>query len=475
MSAQGAAVQRGPTTSTQLFLLVVASSVFLTTLTGSMINVVIPIIRAEFGASAAQVGWIVTGYVLAYAIGVPLYGRISDLFGVRRVFVLGLLGFATGALICALAPNLALLVLGRTVQGVGGAVIPALATVAVARVLPSGNRGGAMGLVASSVGVGSAVGPVVGGVVGQFLGWRPLFAGSLVLALLLIPFARRVLPDGGSQAERRFDLPGGLLLGLSTGLFLFGITQGQAAGFASFSSWGSFLGAALAAAGFIWRINRAPHPFVPPALFGNRAYVAAMVVGFFAMFANLSTLVFVSLLIVEVNALSPGAAGLVLTPGAITLALLSPLAGRYSDRIGVRPIIVAGLVIMACALFLLSTFAGSTPLLVAVGIVGMGAGFACIQSPTNNAAANALPGKEVGGGLGIFAGAFFLGAGTGPAVMGAFLAARQAAGAAALNPLYSFDAAPFSDTFLVMILALIVALLAAFRLRGKVEDGQPAN
>jgi len=436
---------------------------------------VIPLMRTEFGASAAQVGWVITGYALAYAVGVPLYGRISDLFGVRRVFAVGLLGFAAGGLVCALAPSLAALVLGRVLQGIGGAAVPALALVAVAKVLPPGNRGGALGLVASSVGIGAAVGPVVGGVVGQLLGWRALFLGSLVLMLLLIPFAQRVLPNGGSEDERRFDLIGGVLLGLGAGLFLFGITQGQGAGFASSSSWGSFLGAALALAGFVWRINGVPHPFVSPALFKNRAYVAAMLVGFFSMLANLSALVFVPLLVVEANGLSPGAAGLVLTPGAGALAILSPLSGRLSDRVGVRPPIVAGLVIMGFSALFISTFAGASPVLIAAGILGVGAGFAFIQSPANNAAANALPEEEVGVGMGIFAGAFFLGAGTGPALIGAFLAAREEAGSGAINPLYTLDAAPFSDAFLAMVLALIVALIAALGLRGSIEANKQSE
>ena len=475
MSVGGEAVRREKPASTRLFLVVVALAVFTTVLTGTMINVVIPLMRTEFGASAAQVGWVITGYALAYAVGVPLYGRISDLFGVRRVFAVGLLGFAAGGLVCALAPSLAALVLGRVLQGIGGAAVPALALVAVAKVLPPGNRGGALGLVASSVGIGAAVGPVVGGVVGQLLGWRALFLGSLVLMLLLIPFAQRVLPNGGSEDERRFDLIGGVLLGLGAGLFLFGITQGQGAGFASYSSWGSFLGAALALAGFVWRINGVPHPFVSPALFKNRAYVAAVLVGFFSMLANLSALVFVPLLVVEANGLSPGAAGLVLTPGAVALAILSPLSGRLSDRIGVRPPIVAGLVIMGFSALFISTFAGASPVLIAAGILGVGAGFAFIQSPANNAAANALPEEEVGVGMGIFAGAFFLGAGTGPALIGAFLAAREEAGSGAINPLYTLDAAPFSDAFLAMVLALIVALIAALGLRGSIEANKQSE
>ena len=475
MSAGGKASGGQEPASTRLFLAVVASAVFTTVLTGTMVNVVLPLMRAEFGASAAQVGWVITGYALAYAIGVPLYGKISDFFGVRRVFALGLLGFAVGGLVCAFAPSLTVLVLGRVLQGIGGAAVPALALVAVAKVLPPGNRGGALGLVASSVGIGAAVGPVVGGAVGQLLGWRALFLGSLVLMLLLIPFARRVLPNGGSTGERRFDLIGGALLGLGAGLFLFGITQGQAAGFASSSSWSSFLGAALALAGFVRRINGVPHPFVSPALFKNRAYVAALLVGFFSMLANLSALVFVPLLVVEANGLSPGVAGLVLTPGAVALAILSPLSGRLSDRVGVRPPIVAGIVIMGFSALFVSTFAGGSPVLIAAGILGMGAGFAFIQSPANNAAANALPEEEVGVGMGIFAGAFFLGAGTGPALIGAFLAAREEAGSGAINPLYTLDAAPFSDAFLAMVLALLAALIAALGLRDTIKGDKPSE
>jgi hypothetical protein len=120
---------------------------------------------------------------------------------------------------------------------------------------------------------------------------------------------------------------------------------------------------------------------------------------------------------------------------------------------------------MALSILFMSTFAGASPVLIAAGILGMGVGFAFVQSPANNAAAGALPEKEVGGGMGIFAGAFFLGAGTGPALIGAFLAARQEAASGAINSLYPFGAAPFSDAFLAMVLAPIVALIAAFGLR----------
>jgi MFS transporter, DHA2 family, metal-tetracycline-proton antiporter len=257
-------------------------------------------------------------------------------------------------------------------------------------------------------------------------------------------------------------VPGGVLLGLAAGQFLFGITQGQVAGFGSPSSWGSFAGAALAAAGFAWRITNARRPFVSPALFKNRGYVAAVVVGYFSMLVNVSCLVSVPLLVSQANGLSPATTGLVLAPGAVALAILSPWAGRLSDRVGFKTPVYAGLAIMLLSVLFISTFgAGGAPYLVAVGMLGVGAGFAFTNSPNVNAAAAALPEEETGVGLGIFNGLFFLGGGTGPAVVGAFLAARREAGAGALNPVYALDAAPFSDAFLLLVVALLVALLAS--------------
>jgi DHA2 family metal-tetracycline-proton antiporter-like MFS transporter len=453
--------------STRLLLAVLISTVFVAVLNTSMVNVSVPSIQEDFGASEGQVGWVITGYLLIYAVGIPLYGRVSDLFSLKRTFVLGLVVFAIGSLFCALAPNLPFLVFGRIVQAAGGAAVPALASASVAKVLPPGHRGTALGLIFSSVGVGAAVGPVVGGVVDSTLGWHYLFYGTLLLTLILIPFALRELPHTETSEDRSFDLPGGILLGLAAGLFLFGITQGQVAGFASVTSWGSFVGAALAAAGFAWRITTASHPFVSPALFKNTGFVAATMVGFFSMLANVSSLVFVPLLISTVNGLSSGAAALALTPGAVALAILAPFAGRLSDRVGFRAPVFAGLLVMLLSVLFLSTFgAGASPVVVAAGMLGLGTGFAFVNSPATNAAAAALGRKEAGVGLGIYQALFFLGGGTGPAVIGAFLAARRQASAEAFNPLYALDAASFSDAFLVIGVTLLLAFAASLRLRG---------
>jgi MFS transporter, DHA2 family, metal-tetracycline-proton antiporter len=445
----------------RLLLLVVALAVGVIVMNGSMTNVAIPTIREDFGATEGQTGWVITGYLLVFAVGIPLYGRLADVYSLKKTFALGLLGFAAGSLVCALAPSLPVLVAGRMVQAAGGAAIPALSSTAVAKLLPPGERGASLGLIVSSVGVGGAIGPVVGGVVVGLLGWHALFYGTLLLGLILLPLALRVLPDTVSEKpSASFDLPGGALLALAAGLSLFGVTEGQVAGFSAAISWGSFVAAALFALLFAWRINTAPEPFVSPALFKNGAYLACATVGFFGMLANLTSLVLVPLMLSEVNGLGAGVVGLALAPGAVVVALLSPAAGRFSDRIGARPPIVAGLLVMLLSLLALSAFgAGASPFFVAAGILGVGTGFALFTSPNTNATAATLPRNEIGVGLGIYQMLFFLGAGAGPALVGAFLAARRDS-ETALNPLYNLAAAPFSDAFLLLALCALAGLFA---------------
>lgn len=454
--------------SDRLFLAIIVTAVFVSVLTGSMVNVLLPQIRDDLDISPAPVGWVVTSYALVYAIGIPLYGRISDVFGIRRIFTIGLLAFATGCLISVLAPTLPLLVIGRIIQASGGAAVAALALVVIAKVIPEDNRGAAMGLVGASVGIGQAIGPMAGGLIGDLLGWRGLFVGPLVLVLVMIPLARRVLPDPPVSGERRFDLMGGTLFGLGAGGFLFGITQGQTVGFYQALPRGSFLIAVIAIVGFATRIRTTADPFMPPRLFRNRAYRSLVIAGFLFMLGNIATLVLIPLTMVDVNDLSIREAGFVLTPGAIAIAIESPYIGKLSDRIGVWRPMLAGLTVMTLAVLFLSTVApGGSSLATAGGVLVMGIGFGMVSSPLNSAAVSTLAAEDIGAGMGIFAGMNFLGGGAGPALVGTLLAMRQEAGAGALNPLYDLHAAAYSDAYLVPFLAVLGALATIVVLRAR--------
>jgi len=279
-------------------LAVLMPAVLVTVVASDMVNLMLPSMAAGFGASEAEIAWVVTGYLLAFSVGIPVYGRVSDRVSLRRLFVVALSTYAVGSLVCALAPGLTVLVLGRIVTGAGAAALPVLSIIAITRLLPEHRRGTGIGVVSAAAGIGTAAGPAIGGVVGQYLGWPALFWLMLVAALVLLPLAARVLPAEPPGGAARFDVLGGVFLGAGAGLVLFGTTQAQVAGFAARPSWVSLLAAAVLLALFGWRTVRAAEPFAPPALFANRVYRVMVAVALLAMVVNLGGLVLVPLLVV---------------------------------------------------------------------------------------------------------------------------------------------------------------------------------
>ncbi|WP_207946376.1 MFS transporter [Actinomadura sp. 7K507] len=456
-----------PAVPMRRLLLVLVPAMLLNITAADMVSLVLPRISEQFTASTAQVAWVVTGFLLMFAVGVPFYGRVADRYGLRRLFTVVLAIFAVGSLISALSPSLPILVFGRIVMGLGGAAVPVLAIVAVMRLLPGDKAAVGVGFVSAAAGVGTAAGPAMGGIVGEFLGWPALFWIMAAGALILIPAVRRAIAEEPPGDPGPFDLAGGVLLGLAAGLLLFGVTESEGGGFSRPSSWGSILGGVVLAGLFAWRNRVAAHPFVPPSLFGNRAYVAAVLTVFTAMAVNLATLVLVPVLIIDVNGLTPGQGSLVMIPGGIALALLAPLAGRIGaqGRHATR-VLLAGLTVMGLATLFLSTIAaGASHVLVALAILGLDAGFAFVITLTTGAVSSVLPPQHVGAGVGIFQGAQFLGAGAGPALFGALLTARESGGGDAVNPFYAGDAPAYSDVFLALTLIVLLAMIPAFNLR----------
>ena len=470
--------------SDRLLLAVLALATFVSVLNTTMVNVAIPLIGRDLDASDANAGWIVTGYVLVFAVGIPIYGRVSDSFSLRGIFSLALVVFAAGSLVCALAPGFWALVAGRALQAAGAAAITALGYGSVAKVFPPGGQGVAFGILSSAVGVGAAAGPILGGIGAGIGGWRILFYGTLALLAVLFLAGLYALPDTGSAAPgsgavRNLDLPGGLLLGAAAGLALFGITRIQQAGLTSPLSWGSVVLAVLAAVMFWLRIRTAESPFAPPDLFGNRTFLAASAAAFLAQFAYLGGALFLTpLLLVGQGGMSALSAGLVLVPSAVAIAVLSPYAGRLADRIGPRTVLLGSLALLVvCLLFVSSYAVGASAYVLALALLGMGVGAAGITSAAADAVSIALPEETAGVGLGIYQLFFFLGAGAGAAILGAFLATRAAAGTGVLNPLYSLApaAGPFSDAFLLASLAALLGLAAAFGMSAKTADPATAG
>ncbi|GAA1204279.1 MFS transporter [Prauserella alba] len=437
-------------------------AMMLVPVSADMMSLLLPRIGERFDASTAQTSWVVSGFVLACAVGIPCYGRIVDRVGLRRLFRGALVTFAVGAVISAVAPALPLLVGGRIVTGVGGAAVPVLAIVAVTRALPADRAAVGVGFLAAAGGAGAAAGPVVGGLLGQSLGWQSPFWLTAALAALLVPAVARVLPVDAATDSRAFDLSGGVLLGLGTGALLFGITRVESAGVTSPSSWSALLTGAAALALFGMRMRTAEQPFVPPSLFRHRGYGAAVLVIFSAMAANLAMLVLVPVLVVDVHGLIPAHGSLVMIPGGVALAVMSPVVGRLGARgLNEGTGALIGLAVMGGAAASLYALADAAPVVIVAPVVALGAGFAVVVTLATSVVSRVLPPEHVGTGVGIFQGAQFLGAATGPAVYGAVLAFCAAAvdGAAAYRPV-----------FLLLLVPIVLGGIAALRLRAALRN-----
>jgi DHA2 family metal-tetracycline-proton antiporter-like MFS transporter len=435
---------------------VVCASVFLSVLNASIVNVTLPTIGQDLGVEPGRLGWVITIYLLVYGVAIPFYGRLADLYGARRFFVLGQAVFALGSLLCALAPSYPLLLAARVVQAGGGAAVPGLGVALIGRVAPPDRRGTVLGVLSTTVGAASAIGPTLGGFVTDALGWHYVFALG-VLAGLLVPASRAILAADEGRGGSRLDVWGGLFLGLGIVGALLAGTEGARAG------WGAPIvlwAAAASAAGFVALILRqrgAESPFVPRDLLENRRYLALGALSFCTTTAFVGHLIGLPLLLAGVNGLPPSQVGLVLLPSAALNAVLGVIVGRLVDQAGARVPVRAGLALMLLAVLGLSTSVGAPPWVMAalLGLLGMGVAFA--NTPLSTAVSLLVRPERLPSAQSINTMLFFLGGSFGTTLVTAVVAARGRA-AESLNPLHAGPGVGFSDAFLLLAVPLLIGL-----------------
>jgi EmrB/QacA subfamily drug resistance transporter len=448
-------------------LLVVCASVFFSVMNGTMVNVALPLIGAEYRVDAARLGWIATGYLLIFGVAGPFYGRLADRYCTRRMFVIGLGVFALGSLLSAIAPGYPALLGARLVQAAGAAAIPGLGMALISRAYPPERRGGAIGFVSATVGTASAIGPMVSGVVVGALSWHYIFVLS-ALAGGLIPAVLRVAPRCEPGSDEGFDFLGGALLALTIGGALLAVTEGSRGGALAPVALGV---AVVAAAGLTLRQRTTHSPFLPRDLVRNRRYLALLGISFSAMAASLAAIIGLPLLLAETARLTPLQIGLALMPGALALAVMGPVSGRLADRLGGRRPIRAGLAIMLLGGVALSAGAGAPVWAVALFNGVLGLGFAFVNSPLTAMVSLVVPSDRLASGLAINSMSYFLGGGFGTALFSAVVTARGGA-VEALNPLHTGQAGAFSDAFLLLLLPVALALLLSLALPA--ESSRPA-
>jgi EmrB/QacA subfamily drug resistance transporter len=466
---------KSPSANTVLLVLVVGT--FLAPLDSSIVTIALPAISAEFGVQPALVSWVATAYLLTTASLLLGMGRLGDVWGLRRLYVWGLLIFGAGSLACALSGSIGALIASRVLQAVGASMLFAAGPALVTRTFPPERRGWALGYIALAVSAGLTVGPALGGVLLEKFGWPSLFLINVPLSVGVALLAWRLLPNEESVGEA-FDLPGAFLAGLSLFALLVSLTLTESNSLVSIDVLMGFAVCIASLVGFLYVERRSPHPMVDLRLFSSRAFsfgLSAAALNYLALFSVTFNMPFYLL---RVRGMDPRSAGIVLTTVPLLMAAFAPFAGRLSDRYGSRGLAAAGSAAIALGIGALSFVSVTTslvPIVAALGVIG--AGMAFFQTPNTAAVLRATPRSHIGTGSAFVAEARNVGMSIGialtAAIVTSYLGGPLSGGAAGLP---ASEAARFVEgitaAYRVTALLALSAALMSWRTERSVEGGR---
>jgi EmrB/QacA subfamily drug resistance transporter len=365
------------------------------------INVAVPAIGADLDIGLGGQQWVVLSYSLALASLYLVAGALADRLGRRKMFMLGTIGFAAASALGGIAPNAAVLIFARVLQGAGGALLTT-GSLSLLRSTFGEQSGRAIGIWTAGTGAVSLAGPPLGGALVEWASWRWIFYLNVPLAIGAVCFAwlGRGAATRREEPSSRLDIVGAALVALALGFVTYGLVQAGEQGFAA-AGWAFALGAA-ALGGFLVREHRARDPLLPLALFRNRDFTLVNVATLLIYGALAGSTFFLVLFLQSVVGYTPFEAGLLLLPSTVVLLVLAARFGRLADRLGPRPFLVAGPVLMAAGMLLWlrvedrSLWDGLLP-----GLVLYGLGLSMIVAPITSAALTAAPERYSGVAAGV--------------------------------------------------------------------------
>jgi EmrB/QacA subfamily drug resistance transporter len=444
----------------------VAMGVFLATIDGSIVNVALPTLVRELQTEFAVVQWVVLAYLLTVTTLILSVGRLGDMIGKKPIYAAGFIIFTLGSALCGTAPTVYWLIGFRVLQAIGAAMMMALGMAIVTEAFPPPERGKALGIMGSIVSIGIVVGPVLGGIILSALSWRWVFYVNLPIGIAGILMVARFVPDIKPAGEQHFDYLGAFTLFVSLMALLLALTFGQQIGFteisilALFAIWLGFL------AIFLMIELRSSQPMIDLSLFQSRLFSVNLVTGFITFVSMAGTIILMPFYLENVLGYDPRSVGFLLAVVPISMGVIAPVAGSLSDRVGTRPITVAGLFMLLFGYYAISTLTiQTTSLGFILRFLPIGIGMGIFQSPNNSAIMGSAPRERLGIASGLLSITRTLGQTAGIAVLGAVWASRVAyllgvvpQGGATTAPA-SVQAAALQDTFSVVLILVGLALM----------------
>jgi EmrB/QacA subfamily drug resistance transporter len=396
-------------------------ALFMIMLDNTVVNVALPSIQRDLGASLSSLEWTVNAYTLTFAVLLVTGGRLGDILGRRKMFLFGVVVFAASSAAIGLAPNQTMLVAGRAIQGVGAAfMMPATLSI-ITVTFPPAERGRAIGTWAGVSALALAIGPVVGGALTEYVTWRAIFFLNVPVAVGAVFVTLYATHESRDESSRHtIDWPGIATISIGLTALVLALIEGNAWGWGSARIVSLLVVAAVALTAFVVVERRVPEPMVDFSLFQSRTFVGTNAVAFIVSFAMLAMFFFVALYMQNILGYTAIEAGVRFLPSTLMIVLIAPLAGRLTDRIGARPLIVSGLSLVTVALFLQTRITVDTGYgLLLPAFVLMGIGMALTMSPMSTAAMNSVAPQKAGVGSGILSMSRMVGGTFGVAALGA--------------------------------------------------------
>ena len=404
-------------------LAILSFALALISLDNTIVNVALPSLQEELGATTTQLQWIVDAYSVLFAGTLLLAGSLGDRFGRKRVLVIGLVIFGAGSLAAGAAANADALIACRAVMGIGGAfIMPSTLSILVQTFTVPRQRAQAIGIWAAVAGVGVAIGPIAGGALLEHFTWHAVFLVNPPLVVVALILTLRLIPESLDETRPLLDLRGAALVSVGLIALVTLIVELPDGGFTPFTLTAG-AAAVLLLSLFVWWEKRAPRPLLPMTLFEDRVFTVAVSMVGLAYFALMGALFFLPQFLQLVQGLTPLQSGIGMLPGAGGLLLASLLSPRLAERVGTRRTVVTGVLLVAAGMVAMSLVEPMTnyPYVgLALGLTGIGMGLTLPQA--TNAVLSRVPKERSGMGAAVNDAVAELGGSFGVAVLGGVLA-----------------------------------------------------
>jgi EmrB/QacA subfamily drug resistance transporter len=375
-------------------LLVATFAAFLTPFLGSAVNLALPSIGKELNASAISLGWVISSFILASALFLLPFGRLGDIIGRKKVFTYGIILFTISTFLIIFTHSIASLIVLRIFQGFSSAMIFGTSLAIITSVFPAGERGRALGINITAVYFGLSAGPVIGGFLTQTMGWRSIFVLLVPVGLISLYFILTKMKGEWAEAKgEKFDWKGSVIYGIALSAFMYGFSKLPSA-----TGWILLLSGVVMAIVFLVFERRLDYPvFDVRLILRNRVFAFSGLAALIHYSATSATGFFISLYLQYLKGFDARTAGLIMISQPIAMALLSPLAGKLSDRKNPGVIASVGMGLTGLGLIMLCFITASTPVyIIIILLVIMGIGFGLFSSPNSNAIMSSVEKKHLG-------------------------------------------------------------------------------